>query len=75
MTMDGGHDGAAPTGEADVGAGGGVVPGPGAVGELGFEQKFDGYRALAFTDSGLVPQTRQGKCIQDRFPDLLAAAE
>ncbi|MFD0723206.1 ATP-dependent DNA ligase [Streptomyces globosus] len=51
------------------------VPGPGTVGELAFEQKFDGYRALAFTDGGLILQTRQGKYIQDRFPDLLAAAE
>lgn len=26
-----------------------AVPGPGVLGELAFEQKFDGYRALLFT--------------------------
>ncbi|MEU6895902.1 hypothetical protein ABZ934_29905 [Streptomyces sp. NPDC046557] len=56
------------------------VPGPGVPGELAFEQKFDGYRALLFTPTGsgddrLLVQTRRGTLIQDRFPDLVAAAE
>ncbi|MEV6683958.1 ATP-dependent DNA ligase [Streptomyces sp. NPDC051130] len=54
------------------------VPGPGLLGELAFEQKFDGYRALLFTPTGavgrLLVQTRRGTLIQDRFPDLVAAA-
>ncbi|MFE5724964.1 ATP-dependent DNA ligase [Streptomyces erythrochromogenes] len=52
------------------------VPGPGVLGELAFEQKFDGYRALLFTPTTagkLVLQTRRGRQIQDRFPDLVAA--
>lgn len=52
-----------------------AIPGPGASGELAYEQKFDGYRALLFTGGPPVLQTRQGTQIQDRFPDLLAAAE
>ncbi|MEU3407541.1 ATP-dependent DNA ligase [Streptomyces sp. NPDC006670] len=52
-----------------------AVPGPGTMGELAFEQKFDGYRALLFTGDRPVLQTRQGAQIQDRFPDLLAASE
>ncbi|MFJ6784410.1 ATP-dependent DNA ligase [Streptomyces yangpuensis] len=55
-----------------------AVPGPGVLGELAFEQKFDGYRALLFTPTAagepLVLQTRRGQQIQDRFPDLTAAA-
>ncbi|WP_327733009.1 ATP-dependent DNA ligase [Streptomyces nojiriensis] len=55
------------------------VPGPGVLGELAFEQKFDGYRALLFTptdpDSRLLLQTRRGSLIQDHFPDLVAAAD
>lgn len=55
------------------------VPGPGALGELAFEQKFDGYRTLLFTptehDGPLLLQTRRGSLIQDRFPDLVAAAD
>ncbi|MFH9799555.1 ATP-dependent DNA ligase [Streptomyces virginiae] len=55
------------------------VPGPGVLGELAFEQKFDGYRALLFTPTGagdgLLLQTRRGSLIQDHFPDLGAAAE
>ncbi|MGW6858392.1 hypothetical protein [Streptomyces xanthophaeus] len=54
------------------------VPGPGVLGDLAFEQKFDGYRALLFTPTGpdttLQLQTRRGSLIQDQFPDLLAAA-
>ncbi|MCX4633180.1 hypothetical protein [Streptomyces sp. NBC_01443] len=55
------------------------VPGPGVLGELAFEQKFDGYRALLFTptgpDAAFLLQTRRGSLIQDRFPDLVAAAD
>ncbi|MFJ3960782.1 ATP-dependent DNA ligase [Streptomyces sp. NPDC090036] len=55
------------------------VPGPGVLGELAFEQKFDGYRALLFTRTGpgggFLLQTRRGSLIQDRFPDLLAASD
>ncbi|MFJ6722377.1 ATP-dependent DNA ligase [Streptomyces sp. NPDC091259] len=55
------------------------VPGPGLLGEPAFEQKFDGYRALLFTPTGagerLLVQSRRGALIQDRFPDLVAAAE
>ncbi|MEU5147675.1 ATP-dependent DNA ligase [Streptomyces yangpuensis] len=56
-----------------------AVPGPGVLGELAFEQKFDGYRVLLFTPARtgerLVLQTRRGRHVQDRFPDLVAAAE
>ncbi|MDX3536839.1 ATP-dependent DNA ligase [Streptomyces sp. MB09-01] len=55
------------------------VPGPGVLGELAFEQKFDGYRTLLFTptepDGRLLLQTRRGALVQDRFPDLVAAAD
>ncbi|THA45660.1 ATP-dependent DNA ligase [Streptomyces sp. A1136] len=56
------------------------VPGSGVLGEPAFEQKFDGYRALLFTETGaaadrLLVQTRRGILIEDRFPDLVAAAE
>ncbi|MGW6859163.1 ATP-dependent DNA ligase [Streptomyces xanthophaeus] len=54
------------------------VPGPGVLGDLAFEQKFDGYRALLFSptapDTTVRLQTRRGSLIQDQFPDLLAAA-
>ncbi|MEU9146720.1 ATP-dependent DNA ligase [Streptomyces sp. NPDC048349] len=54
------------------------VPGSAVLGELAFEQKFDGYRALLFTPTGaggrLLVQTRRGALIQDRLPDLVAAA-
>ncbi|MFB7984124.1 ATP-dependent DNA ligase [Streptomyces vinaceus] len=45
---------------------------------VAYEQKFDGHRARLFTP--LVPggqvliQTRRGSMVQDRFPDLVAAA-
>ncbi|WP_244291558.1 ATP-dependent DNA ligase [Streptomyces subrutilus] len=56
-----------------------AVPGPGVLGELAYEQKFDGYRTLLFTptgpENGLQLQTRHGSLIQDRFPDLVAAAD
>ncbi|MFJ5811712.1 RNA ligase family protein [Streptomyces sp. NPDC093093] len=55
------------------------VPGPGVLGPLAFEQKFDGFRALLFTPGGpggrVLVQSRRGALIQDRFPDLVAAAE
>ncbi|MFE5488942.1 ATP-dependent DNA ligase [Streptomyces virginiae] len=54
------------------------IPGTASLGELAYEQKFDGYRALLFTPvragEGLLVQTRRGIQIQDRFPDLVAAA-
>ncbi|WP_240802094.1 hypothetical protein [Streptomyces sp. A1136] len=54
------------------------VPGSGLLGELAFEQKFDGYRALLFTPTGpgdrLLVQTPRRTLIQDRFPDLVTAA-
>ncbi|MFD9303150.1 hypothetical protein ACFWCB_10830 [Streptomyces sp. NPDC060048] len=48
--------------------------------DLAFEQKFeDGRRALLFTpaEAGgrVLLQTRRGSLVQDRFPDLVAAAE
>ncbi|MFF8271374.1 ATP-dependent DNA ligase [Streptomyces sp. NPDC016562] len=43
------------------------------------EQKFDGHRAILFTPASpggrLLLQTRRGSLVQDRFPDLGAAAE
>ncbi|MFB6805176.1 ATP-dependent DNA ligase [Streptomyces sp. NPDC056387] len=54
------------------------VPGTASIGELAYEQKFDGYRALLFNSTraggGPVVQTRRGLQIQDRFPDLVSAA-
>ncbi|MGW6883057.1 hypothetical protein ACWGEU_22630 [Streptomyces goshikiensis] len=58
----------------------GYVPGSGVLAS-GFvaEQKFDGHRAILFTPTGpggwLLLQTRRGSLVQDRFPDLVAAAE
>ncbi|MGW7455275.1 ATP-dependent DNA ligase [Streptomyces sp. NPDC054787] len=59
------------------------LPGPGVLaGGAAFEQKFDGHRALLFTPptpatqgGRVVVQTRRGSLVQDRFPDLVAAAE
>ncbi|WP_217231225.1 ATP-dependent DNA ligase [Streptomyces anulatus] len=56
-----------------------TIPGPGALrGGLAVELKWDGYRAIVFTPSRpggpVLLQTRQGGLIQDRFPDLVAAA-
>ncbi|WP_331756393.1 ATP-dependent DNA ligase [Streptomyces sp. NBC_01568] len=56
------------------------VPGPGVLaGGLALEQKFDGHRAILFTPAGpggrVLLQTRRGSLVQDRFPDLVAAAE
>ncbi|MFJ1568713.1 ATP-dependent DNA ligase [Streptomyces erythrochromogenes] len=55
------------------------VPGPGVLaGGLALEQKFDGHRAILFTPVGpagrALLQTRRGSLVQDRFPDLVAAA-
>ncbi|MFD6876934.1 MULTISPECIES: ATP-dependent DNA ligase [unclassified Streptomyces] len=47
--------------------------------KVAYEQKFDGHRLLVFTPPGpggrVLLQTRRGSLIQDRFPDLVAAAE
>ncbi|WP_329438754.1 hypothetical protein OG906_34265 [Streptomyces sp. NBC_01426] len=56
-----------------------AIPGPGVTaGGLAYEQKFDGHRAILFTptDPGgrVLLQTRRGSLVQDRFPDLVAAA-
>ncbi|WP_406368327.1 hypothetical protein [Streptomyces sp. NBC_01546] len=56
------------------------VPGPGVLaGGLALEQKFDGHRTILFTPAGpggrVLLQTRRGSLVQDRFPDLVAAAE
>lgn len=55
-----------------------TIPPPGILRNVAYEQKFDGYRALLFTPppSGgqALMQTRRGSLIQDRFPDLVAAA-
>ncbi|MEU9083425.1 ATP-dependent DNA ligase [Streptomyces sp. NPDC048357] len=55
------------------------VPGPGVLaGGLALEQKFDGHRTILFTPAGtggrVLIQTRRGSLVQDRFPDLVAAA-
>ncbi|MFF1498058.1 hypothetical protein [Streptomyces sp. NPDC058304] len=56
------------------------VPGPAALrAGVAYEQKLDGHRALVLTaaDPGgrVLVQTRRGSLVQDRFPDLVAAAE
>ncbi|MFF8271393.1 ATP-dependent DNA ligase [Streptomyces sp. NPDC016562] len=56
------------------------IPGPAALrAGVAYEQKFDGHRALLFTPAepggAVLVQTRRGSLIQDRFPDLVAAAE
>lgn len=56
------------------------LPPPGALpGDLIFQPKWDGFRALLFTPvapaSGpVLLQSRRGNLIQDRFPDLVRAA-
>jgi ATP-dependent DNA ligase len=57
-----------------------TVPAPGALpGELRFQVKFDGYRALVFTPwpapGPVLVQSRRGSLMQSRFPDLVRAAE
>ncbi|WP_143662122.1 hypothetical protein [Streptomyces glaucescens] len=56
-----------------------MVPAPGALpGELRFQPKFDGYRALVFTlwsaPGPLLVQSRRGSLMQSRFPELVDAA-
>ncbi|WP_327419635.1 ATP-dependent DNA ligase [Streptomyces sp. NBC_01233] len=56
-----------------------MVPAPGALpGELRFQQKFDGCRAIVFTPwpapGLLLVQSRRGSLLHSRFPDLVAAA-
>ncbi|MEU9930803.1 hypothetical protein OH828_02145 [Streptomyces anulatus] len=56
-----------------------TIPNPGALrGGLAMDLKWDGYRAIAFSSGGpggsFLLQTRRGSLIQDRFPDLAAAA-
>ncbi|MEU6628450.1 ATP-dependent DNA ligase [Streptomyces parvus] len=56
------------------------IPGSGALpGGLAIDLKWDGYRALAFTslrsETPFLLQTRGGSLIQDRFPELIAAAD
>ncbi|GHB84067.1 hypothetical protein GCM10010347_63750 [Streptomyces cirratus] len=57
-----------------------AVPGPAALrAGVAYEQRLDGHRALLFTGAGpggaVVVQTRRGSLVQDRWPDLVAAAE
>lgn len=56
-----------------------TVPAPGVLpGELRFQPKFDGYRALVFTawpaPGPVLVQSRRGSLMQSRFPDLVDAA-
>lgn len=56
-----------------------MVPAPGALpGELRFQPKFDGYRALTFTlwsaPGPLLVQSRRGSLMRSRFPELVDAA-
>ncbi|MFJ3206064.1 hypothetical protein [Streptomyces sp. NPDC086989] len=56
------------------------VPGPAALrAGVAYEQKLDGHRTLLFTPAGaggaVLVQTRRGALVQDRWPDLVAAAE
>ncbi|MET7533895.1 ATP-dependent DNA ligase [Streptomyces goshikiensis] len=55
-----------------------AVPPPGVLRDPAYEQKFDGHRTLLFTapvlGGGVLLQSRRGSLIQDRFPDLVAAA-
>ncbi|MFJ3728735.1 hypothetical protein ACIPYQ_40075 [Streptomyces sp. NPDC090045] len=52
---------------------------PTVVRDLAFEQKLDGHRALVFTAASpggtVLVQTRRGALVQDRWPDLVEAAE
>ncbi|MEY2273547.1 ATP-dependent DNA ligase [Streptomyces sp. BF23-19] len=57
-----------------------AVPGPAALrAGVAYEQKLDGHRALLFTAAGpggtVLVQTRRRALVQDRWPDLVAAAE
>ncbi|MFE1558891.1 hypothetical protein ACFW6V_28405 [Streptomyces sp. NPDC058734] len=46
---------------------------------VAYEQKLDGHRTILFTQAGpggrVLLQTRRGSLVQDRWPDLVAAAE
>ncbi|MFD3720023.1 ATP-dependent DNA ligase [Streptomyces sp. NPDC058674] len=46
---------------------------------VAYEKKFDGHRAILFTPAApggrVLLQTRRGSMIEDRFPDLVAAAD
>ncbi|WP_037890881.1 ATP-dependent DNA ligase [Streptomyces sp. NRRL S-87] len=46
---------------------------------VAYEQKFDGHRAIVFTGAGsgggVLVQTRRGLLVQERWPELVAAAE
>ncbi|MEV7417695.1 ATP-dependent DNA ligase [Streptomyces sp. NPDC089919] len=48
-------------------------------GTVAYELKYDGHRVLLFTGAGpggeMLLQTRRGSLVQDRWPDLVAAAE
>ncbi|MGV9318222.1 ATP-dependent DNA ligase [Streptomyces sp. NPDC003660] len=54
------------------------LPPHGALGDLCFQPKFDGYRTLLFTPSAEIEsvllQSRRGALLQNRFPDLVRAA-
>ncbi|MFJ9598012.1 hypothetical protein ACIRS3_35365 [Streptomyces virginiae] len=57
-----------------------AMPGPAALrAGVAYEQKLDGHRALLFTAAGpggtALVQTRRGALVQERWPDLVAAAE
>ncbi|MEU6213114.1 ATP-dependent DNA ligase [Streptomyces sp. NPDC047023] len=57
-----------------------AVPGPAVLrAGVAYEQKLDGHRAILFTAAGpggsVLVQTRRGALVQDRWPDLVAAAE
>ncbi|MGW7455656.1 ATP-dependent DNA ligase, partial [Streptomyces sp. NPDC054787] len=56
------------------------LPAPAALrAGVAYEQKLDGHRALVLTAAGpggrVLVQTRRGSLVQDRWPDLVAAAE
>ncbi|MFD4923009.1 ATP-dependent DNA ligase [Streptomyces goshikiensis] len=55
-----------------------AIPPLGLLRDVAYEQKFDGHRGLLFTPPApgeqVLLQTRRGALIQDRFPDLVAAA-
>lgn len=55
-----------------------TIPPAGMLRNVVYEQKFDGHRGLLFTPPApgepVLLQTRRGSLIQDRFPDLVAAA-
>ncbi|MGW1641521.1 ATP-dependent DNA ligase [Streptomyces lavendulae] len=57
-----------------------ALPGPAAQrAGVAYEQKLDGHRAILFTPAGpggqVLIQTRRGALVQDRWPDLVTAAE